>query len=129
MEEKTISAKLANIKRGRYFVLEYITTKNGLKKAVRGVFRFVKYENIKGVVKVGKTNPNEQWLSKDLVYNTNTKKTYLQLATTNHKNKCKYYNGETEITKAEYELVNKPRTNATKPVVIRLDIENIVRIG
>ena len=51
MEEKTISAKLANIKRGRYFVLEYITTKNGLKKAVRGVFRFVKYENIKGVVK------------------------------------------------------------------------------
>lgn len=120
----------ANIKRGCFFPIRYETLKNGLTKKTKLIARFVQYSHINGVIPSGKKNENEQWQDTDIVFNSNTQKFYLQFATTNTRAKAisTYYNGEIEITKEEYEQVNKPR-KGDKPVVMRIAIENIRQIG
>lgn len=127
MTLQALQNKLATIRKGAFTKINYATTKNGLTKNTNAVVRFVRYSHIKGVTPTGKTNPNEQWLTSEIVYNSNTQKHYLQVATTTLKSKSTYYNGENEISKEEYEKVNKPSNY--KPVVFRIAIENIKTLG
>ena len=133
MTLQEIENKMTTIRKGAITKVHYLTTKNGYTKETQTCVRFVKYANIKGVVPSGKTNPNEQKTNNEFViYNANTQKYYLQMATikTNHKAQVSYYYQGNPITKQEYEMANPPRpTNGKVPPVIRKDIADIVSIG
>ena len=128
-----VQAKMATIQKGRITKVHYLTQKNGYTKETETLVRFVKYANIKGVQAKGQVNPNEtkDQTNEFLIYNANTKKWYLQMATTKSKAKAKvsyYYQGN-PITKAEYEMANPSRPNTQPLVVFRKDITDIVSIG
>ena len=116
--------------------MTYVTTKvignSTYQKVTKALVRFVEYSHIKGVQVKGKSNPNESRTLNDMViYNKNTNKYYLQMATikTNHKNEVNYYCDQQPITKAQYELANPPRPNTQPLVVFRKDIADIISIG
>lgn len=125
--------KVNGIKKGVFTkeTHQSITMVNGVeyKKITNGVVRFVKYANIKGVNATGKTNPNETMVSAFIYHNSNTKCDYLQMATTKHHSKVKYYRNGVEITKAEYETATKAKPSTNKPVVFRVKLENLLSLG
>ena len=129
---ETINA-MENVTKGRITKIHYVTIKGDYTKETRTLVRFVPYANIKGVVVAGKSNPNEtkNQPSEFIIYNSNTNKYYLQIATINTKAKAKvnyYYQGQ-PITKAEYELANPPRPSNKPMVVFKKDIADIISIG
>lgn len=129
--QETINA-LSTIKRGRITKVHYLTIKGDYTKETKTCIRFVEYSHIKGVQAKGKGNPNETHeIANMLIYNQNTKKHYLQMATinTNHKAEVKYFHNGKEITKAEYDQANPPRPNQQPLVVFKKAIEDIVSIG
>lgn len=132
MTLQDITNKLATITKGRITKVHYKTTKGDYTKETKTCVRFVEYANIKGVQAKGKGNPNETHTIKNmLIFNQNTNKYYLQMATikTNHKADIKYFFKGQEITKAEYDMANPPRPNAQPLVVFRKDIADIISIG
>ena len=127
-----ITNALAKVKPGRMVKVHYKTIKNGYRKETKTIVRFVEYAHISGVVAKGKGNGNESHIIKNMViYNSNTKKYYLQMATikTNHKAEINYFYNDQPITKADYDLANPPRPNAQPLVVFRKDIADIISIG
>ena len=133
MTLQEIQNKMATIQKGRITKVHYKTTKGDYTKETETLVRFVKYANIKGVQAKGQANPNEtkDSASEFLIFNANTNKHYLQMATTNTKAKAKvkYLFKGNEITKAEYDLANPPRPNTQPLVVFRKDIADIISIG
>ena len=132
MTLQEITNKLSTIKRGRITKVHYLTIKGDYTKETETCVRFVEYSHIKGVQAKGKGNPNETHeIANMLIYNQNTNKHYLQMATinSNHKAKVKYLFKGNEITKAEYELANPPRPNQQPLVVFKKAIEDIISIG
>lgn len=131
MTIQEIHNALAKIKKGQITKVHYKTTKGAYTKETETTIRFVEYSHINGVNAKGKVNPNETYDNYGVIYNKNTNKFYIQMATieTNHKAKVKYYLNNTEIDKATYELANpsKPRTSAL--VVFRKDISDIISLG
>lgn len=129
--QQTINA-LSTIKKGAITKVHYVTNKGDYSKETKTCVRFVEYANIKGVTPKGKGNPNESHTIKNmLIYNQNTDKYYLQMATikTNHKAQVTYYHNGVEITKQEFEMANPPRPNSQPLVVFRKDIADIISIG
>lgn len=127
-----IQNKLAKIKKGRIINVHYKTIKGDYCKETKTTVRFVKYANIKGVMAKGKANTNESHVISDmLIYNKNTQKYYLQMATikTNHNAKVNYFYNGKPITKADYDLANPPRPNTQPMIVFRKDIADIISIG
>ena len=122
---------LAKVKKGQITKVHYITTKGAYTKETETTIRFVEYSHINGVNAKGKVNPNETYDNYGVIYNKNTNKFYLQMATieTNHKAKVKYFLNNVEITKEQFEQANpsKPRTSAL--IVFRKDIADIISIG
>lgn len=132
MTLKQITTKLATIKPGRIVKVHYKTIKGDYSKETKTTVRFVEYAHIKGVVPKGKGNGNENHIIKNmLIYNNNTKKYYLQMATikTNHNAQVNYFYNGKPITKADYDLANPPRPNTQPLVVFRKDIADIISIG
>ena len=132
MTLKEIETTLAIIKKGRITKVHYKTTKGDYAKETKTCVRFVEYANIKGVQAKGKGNPNETHTIKNmLIFNQNTNKYYLQMATikTNHKAEVKYFFKGKEITKNEYDMANPSRPNTQPLVVFRKDIADIISIG
>lgn len=132
MTLKEIQNKLATIKKGRIVKVAYQTIKGDYTKKTQTCIRFVEYANIKGVQAKGKGNPNETHTIKNmLIFNKNTNKHYLQMATinTNHKAKVEYFFKGQPITKQEFEIANPPRPNTQPLVVFRKDIADIISIG
>ena len=102
---------LSQVKKGRMVKVHYVTKKGDYTKETKTIVRFVKYANIKGVVAKNSGNPNESHIINDmLIYNKNTNKYYLQMAVvkSNHKPNTQYFFKGSPITKADYELANKP---------------------
>ena len=133
MTLEQVQAKMATITKGRITPIHYITIKGDYTKETKTLVRFVKYANIKGVVVVGKTNPNETKddASEFIIYNSNTNKHYLQISTidTGAKAQVRYYYQGNEITKEQYDLANPPRPSKQPLVVFRKDIADIISIG
>lgn len=100
-------------------------------KTTKGVVRFVKYANIKGVEVKGKHNCNEITLDKwsYIVQNANTGNINIQIATTTIKSHSKYYCNGVEIDKSEYEQSVKPRSSQAPLVVFRVNIKNLISLG
>lgn len=132
MTLQEVKTKLATIKKGRITKVHYLTIKGDYTKETETCVRFVEYSHIKGVQAKGKGNPNETHeIANMLIYNQNTKKHYLQMATINgnHKAEVKYFHNGNEITKAEYDLANPPRPNTQPLVVFKKDIADIISLG
>lgn len=133
MTLKEVQDKMSTIIKGRITKIHYVTIKGDYTKETKTLVRFVPYAHIKGVVVAGKTNPNETKdnASEFIIYNANTNKHYLQIATikTNSKAKVTYYYQGQEITKAEYDLANPPRPSNKPMVVFKKDIADIISIG
>lgn len=124
--------KLSTIRKGRITKVHYITIKGDYSKETKTCVRFVEYSHIKGVQAKGKGNPNETHTIKNmLIFNKNTQKHYLQMATINgnHKAQVKYFYKGNEITKAEYDLANPSRPNTQPLVVFKKDIADIISLG
>lgn len=134
MTLQEITKKLQEIKNGKFIKIHYVSEKNIngdiYTKDTKSVVRFVKYANIKGVMVKGKINPNEITIVPNTLYaNTNTGNTLLQVATSEVKPHVSYYRNGNEINKVEFENTIKSRTNGEKPVVFRININNIIAIG
>lgn len=127
-----ITTKLSTIKCGRITKVHYKTTKGDYTKETETCIRFVDYAHINGVSPKGNGNGNENHVIKNmLIYNKNTQKHYLQMATIkgNHKAKVQYFFKGNPITKADFEQANPPRPNAQPLVIFRKDIADIISIG
>lgn len=132
MTLKEIMNKLPSIRQGCITKVHYVTIKGDYTKETQTCVRFVKYANIKGVTPKGNTNTNESHVIENmLIFNKNTKKYYLQMATinTNHKSQVNYFYKGQPITKADFEMANPPRPNTQPLVVFRKDIADIISIG
>ena len=124
-----IQTKLATIKKGRITKVHYQTIKGDYKKETQTTIRFVEYAHIKGVNAKGKGNPNEtHTIANMLIYNKNTNKYYLQMATVKgSKPKVAYFFKGQPITKADYELANPSKPFDS--VVFKKDIADIISLG
>lgn len=132
MTLQDIQTKLATIKRGRIVPVAYQTIKGDYTKTTKTCVRFVEYAHIKGVIAKGKGNPNESHTIQNmLIFNKNTNKYYLQMATikTNHKAQVEYFFKGQPISKAEYDLANPSKPSSQPLVVFRKDIADIISIG
>lgn len=131
MTLKEIENKLSTIKKGRITKVHYQTIKGDYSKETETCIRFVEYAHIKGVQAKGKSNPKATHTIKNmLIFNKNTNKHYLQMATVkNAKAKIHYFYNGNEITKAEYDLANPPRPNTQPLVVFKKDIADIISLG
>lgn len=131
MTLKELHKALANIKKGQMTKVHYFTTKGAYTKDTEMVVRFVEYSHIKGVQAKGKVNPNESYDKYGVIYNKNTNKFYLQMATINTKYKANvhYFLNGAEITKEQYESANPSNPNKKPSPVIRKDISEIIAIG
>lgn len=135
MTKQEILKAMATIKKGHYVNVVYKTSKviNGIacEKQTQTIVRFVEYGHIKGVNVKGKVNPNESYVD-GLIYNKNTDKWYLQMATIKNdsiKAKVVYkLNGEV-VDKSEYQEVDKPKDKKTNLIVFRKNIEDIISLG
>lgn len=121
---------LSNIKKGKFATIHYQKVNGDYLKETEKTIRFVAYENIKGVQVKNKANANDNYVSDFIIYNSNTQKYYLMVATTNtpYKAQVKYYKNGVEITKEEYEMENKPRKSYGPSPVFKLHIEDIISI-
>lgn len=122
---------LSKIRKGAMVKVHYMTNKGNYAKETETTIRFVEYSHINGVQAKGKVNPNESVDKYGVIFNKNTNKFYLQMATINtkHKAKVKYYLNGVEIDKATYEIANPPRPNTQPLVVFRKDINDIISLG
>ena len=135
MTKQEILKAMATIKKGHYVNVVYKTSKviNGIacEKQTQTIVRFVEYGHIKGVDVKGKVNPNESYVD-GLIYNKNTDKWYLQMATIKNdsiKAKVVYkLNGEV-VDKSEYQEVDKPKANKVEMVIFRKCIDDIIKLG
>ena len=135
MTLQEITKAMAKIKKGHYTNVVYKTAKtiNGIEceKTTQTIVRFVEYSHIKGVEVKGKANPNESY-NNGLIYNKNTDKWYLQMATVKNdtiKAKVVYkLNGEI-VDKSEYQEIDKPKTKKVEMVVFRKCINDIISLG
>ena len=124
-------ARLEKIRKGTIRRVTYVTTNGDYSKVTTTYVRFVNYAHINGVQPKGKANANENHYLKDMIiYNSNTKRFYLQMATikTNNQPTIVYYNGNNPITKSEYEMAVPPRPRTQPLVVFRKGIEDIISI-
>jgi hypothetical protein len=126
-----ITLALSTIIKGRITKGHYKTTQGDYTKETATCVRFVEYSHINGVQPKGKGNPNETHTIKNmLIYNKNTNKHYLQMATVKKaKPKVRYFYKGQEIDKATYDMANPPRANAQPLVVFKKDIADIISIG
>ena len=131
MTIQELTKALSKIKKGAMTKVCYKTTKGNYSKETETIVRFVQDSHIKGVQAKGKTNPNESVDNLGIIFNKNTNKFYLQMATikTKTKAKVKYYLNGVEIDKASYELANPPRPNTQPLIVFRKDINDIISLG
>ena len=117
-------------KNNRWFAIEFKSEKNGYKKTTRTVVKLMKYKSKNnGEDKPQKQN-NDIHLTQNLIFNTNTQKTRLQVFLTkcpNHKPHNVYeYQGK-EITKEEYYAgTGKKPSNITE--MFTINVENIIAI-
>ena len=125
VKELTLSKK-----KGAWFTIEYKSEKNGYVKTTKSIVRLIPYKSKNnGEEKVKKAN-NDIHLTENLIFNTNTNKTRLQVFLTkcpNHKPKSVYEYLGNEITKEEYyEGTGKKPSNITE--MFTINVENIIAI-
>ena len=122
--------KLNGIKKGKYLKATWKSEKkvNGAKceKVSKGVVRFVKYGNIKGVVVKGNGN-GENAIIKDILYQTSKGSLLVQFAKTNIKAKSTYMVNGVEVDKQTYETMVKPSKNDSP--IFRVKLENLISLG
>lgn len=132
MTLKELQNTLATIKKGKFATIHYQKTNNGYSKETEKTIRFVEYSHIKNVQVKGKANPNDNYVSEFVIYNKNTQKYYLMVATTNtpYKAQVKYYLNGVEIDKDTYEQANPPKKSysSSPSPVFKLHIEDIISI-
>ena len=100
-------------------------------KISEGVVRFVRYDHIKGVEPKHKSNPNENHIAPFCKHNSHTQNDIVSMATTNnkyHRPKVKYFKNGILVSKEEYELAVKPRTNG-KIVMFNVLLENLLELN
>ena len=125
--------KLNGMKRGRYFAITYKHTYGEYAKTTRAVVRLADYYKVTGKEPKLDTNKvsNDKHLGNNLIYNSNTGKTRLQVFLTNnpnHKPHSVYEYQGNEISKDEfYGNVNKKPSNIS--VMFTIDVESILAIG
>lgn len=139
MDLQEMRDTINNLPKGQFVNATWRSGNNGYEKRSNGVVRLVKYGNIKGVVVKGKVNNNETIDTECpyIYHNSKTKTITIQLSTIKGmKATCKYYYNGIEITKQQYEMVNKPRKPQLDPngkpiekVVFRVKLENLLSIG
>ena len=135
MNINDLQKKITNeIKKGEFVKATWQSVKvkgnDTYKKISKGVVRFVKYGNIKGVVVKGQVNQNEMVLIPNILFhNTKTNNYLVQMATTNVKAKCTYYLNGNEIDKTQYEMENPPRQSNGETIVFRVKAENLLSLG
>lgn len=130
MTLKELQDTLSKIKKGSYATIHYQKVNGEYTKDTEKTIRFVEYSHISSVQVKGKANTNDSYVSDFIIYNKNTNKHYLMVATTNtpYKAQVKYYKNGMEITKDEYETENKPRKYYGPSPVFKLFIEDIISI-
>lgn len=138
MELQELQYALAKIKKGQYFAITYRTTKlhkkQGvtLEKETQTIARLVEYSHINGVEVKGKPNPNEQYVDSHIIYNSNTDKYYLLMATTqnpNYKAKVVYKVNGKIVNKETYQQYDQPNPNQQPLIVFKKCIDDIISIG
>lgn len=135
MTNKELQSKLATIKNGTYFRIEWQSVKdNGYYKLSNSVVRNVSYSSVVGKEnkKTTKQNPNDQYLQQNLILNKNSGKTRLQVfLTKHHKAHVKYFdNNHNEITKEEWLEANPKEKNKPTPnLMFAIFVENIIKVG
>ena len=132
MTLKDLQNTLSKIKKGKYATIHYQKVNGAYTKDTEKTIRFVEYSHIKGVQAKNKANANDNYVSDFIIYNKNTQKYYLMVATTKstHKAQVKYYHNGVEIDKATFELANPPKKSygSVPSPVFKLFIEDIVSI-
>lgn len=120
---------LSKIRKGAMVKVHYVTNKGNYAKETETTIRFVEYSHINGVQAKGKVNPNESVDKYGVIFNKNTNKFYLQMATikTNHQPHVKYFLNGVEIDKNTYDQAN-PSRPFNSPV-FRKDINDIISLG
>ena len=136
MTKEAIILFFNNYKRGSYTTIKKETEKNGFKKVVTMVCRFVNYYNIKSIKEKGasetKARPYEVAIIPHILkLNTNTNNLLLCVYTTNkhHAKTSYYYNGET-ITEAQYyEGIGEKKRDNAPSVIINFKACEVVSLG
>ena len=98
---------------------------NTYEKISKGVVRFVKYGNIKGVVVKGNGNGNSAIIP-DILYQANNGNYLVQMAKTRIKAKCVYKINGVEVDKQTYETMVKPQRNDSP--IFRVKLENLISL-
>ena len=132
MTLEQIQEKLNQIKKGTYFTIIYKKSYGDYTKTTKIVVRLANYYNVvkKEPLQGAKSNSSDIHLGNNLIYNTNTNKTRLQVFLTNcpyHKPQSIYEYQGNEIDKDTfYQGTNKKPSNVS--VMFTLDINDIVAI-
>jgi hypothetical protein len=138
MTLEKLQETLNTIRRGTYFHLVFKKQYGEYVRTTKTIGRLVKYANTKKAkerkalnpTKETKTNPNNQYLGNNIIFNTNTQKTCLQVFLTNckyHKPISVYEHLNEEITMEEfYEGTNKKPSEPSE--LMNIDINDIVAI-
>jgi len=126
---------LSKKRRGTYMRITYEKTYGDYHKITNAIVRLINYSSLKSVQTQSngekKVNPNKQYLGNNLIHNTHTGTTCLEVFVTNgkyHKPRSVYeYMGE-EITKEEFYngTKQKPRQVST---LYTINIADIIAIA
>lgn len=121
--------KISQIKKGVMVKASWKSEKsiNGdtYEKISKGVVRFVKYGNIKGVVVKGNGNGSSAIIP-DILYQANNGNYLVQMAKTHVKAKCVYKINGVEVDKQTYETMVKPQRNDSP--IFRVKLENLISL-
>ena len=126
-----------NYKRGSYTQIIKETEKNGYKKRVVMVARFVNYYNIKTIKELNKTPVKKDYeriiIPHILKQNTNTNNILLAVYVTNNKKqkaKTTYFYNDAIITEDQYYAgINEKKRIYNDSVIFNFNIKDVVSLG